>query len=138
MKVVVLEPLSETEFTIPDKDISFRPYKDSGAGGQHRNKTESAIMATHLPTGITAKSAEKDQHYNRRVARAVLESKIKRLDDEAQQASLSNKRQQAGCGMRGDKIRTYREKDNRCTCDRTGKKVSLSKVRSGKVDILWT
>lgn len=91
----------------------------------------------HTPTGITAQATGKCQHQNRRVARELLEVKVaqSKLEAEKQQQTAMLKAQR-GSGMRGDKIRTYREKDD-IVIGSDGRKVSLTQVRLGKLDLLW-
>lgn len=118
-------------------DITITTTKDSGPGGQHRNKTESAVIIKDNKTGITAKSAKKSQHHNRKVAKQTLIERLTEVatsDQKAQQDELRYK--QVGSGMRGDKIRTYTEKDDRVK-SASGKSASLRTVMQGKIQQLW-
>lgn len=122
---------------ILDADIDIRTQRGSGPGGQHRNKTDSCVFMRHIPTGITAQATGKCQHQNRRLARELLERQI--MDAVAHDKRLEKSitlKEQKGSGMRGDKIRTYRERDNLVIAS-NGKKVSLTQVKSGKLHLLW-
>lgn len=122
---------------LKESDITTFITKDSGPGGQHRNKTESCVIMRHEPTKIEAKAASKSQSQNRRTARELLEHRVSILM--AQKASgieNQNRREQLGSGMRGDKIRTYREQDCIVTDHRSNKKVRLKDVIRGNLEIL--
>ena len=120
-----------------DRDILIFTTKDSGPGGQHRNKTESCVIMRHLPTGIEAKAASKSQHRNKETARAVLEARVgDHLDAIARSSANERRQQQVGSGMRGDKIRTYRAQDDRVVDHRSDRKVSLSALMKGSLTTL--
>ena len=92
----------------------------------------------HIPTGIEAKASTKSQHRNKVLAREVLEARVINLFKIQNKSKIDNKRKlQVGTGMRGDKIRTYREKDNIVSDHKTGKKSSLSSIQEGKLELLW-
>ena len=115
-----------------ERDIQTFTTKDSGPGGQHRNKTESCVVMRHLPTGIEAKAASKSQHQNRRLARQTLEARVAAYSA----ASLKNgkdieRRAKVGSGQRADKIRTYREQDDQVTDHRSGARARLKDIRRG-------
>ena len=135
--IAVLE-LLHASYTLKDSDIEIFTTKDSGPGGQHRNTTESCVIMRHTPTGIEAKASTKSQHRNKVLAREVLEARVSALFETQEKSKIDNKRKlQVGSGMRGDKIRTYREKDNIVSDHKTGKKASLSSVLEGKLELLW-
>lgn len=134
MTVSSIEVIAEEKFKLQDRDIRIETTRDTGAGGQHRNVTDSCIVMTHLPTGIKAKSATRSQHENKRMARAVLESRVANHFSVIKNGALCKQRQdQVGSGMRGDKIRTYRERDDIATDHRTEKKVKLSFILRGEL-----
>jgi peptide chain release factor 1 len=135
--VAVLEVLKEHDWTIPEKEIEITTTRDSGPGGQHRNTTDSCVIMCHIPTGIKVKAAAKSQHQNKREARALLEAKVKDLRWNQAKTEIDHHRaNQVGSGMRGDKIRTYRVKDNQAVDDRSGRKVPLKKVLNGHLELL--
>ena len=131
--IAAFEP-TKGSLEVDDSDIDVRTTKDSGPGGQHRNKTESAVVMTHRPTGITVKVAKKSQHRNKAEARELIEEKV--LNHyRTQQAAAQSKdiKDKHGSGMRGDKIRTYRMQDDVVIDHVTNKKTSLKKVMQGKI-----
>lgn len=137
MTIAAFEVKQKEEFVLREADIETRTTKDTGPGGQHRNKTESCVVMRHLPTGIEAKAATKSQHRNRDIAREMLETRVAA----ARQSQLSTneareRRAMVGSGMRGDKVRTYRTQDDQVTDHRTGRKASLRKVLRGELELL--
>lgn len=106
--VAVLPEAEEVDFDLKQDELRIDRMRAGGAGGQHVNKTESAIRITHLPTGIMVVSAEKSQHQNLRLAMQVLRSRLyemqrQKLADERAQ----NRKDQVGSGDRSQRIRTY-------------------------------
>src|SRR6202020_3207083 len=106
--VAVLPIAEEADFVINEADLKIDTYRSSGAGGQHVNKTESAIRITHLPTGIVvAVQEERSQHKNRAKAMSMLRSRI--LDGERERADAErakDRKEQVGTGDRSGRIRT--------------------------------
>jgi len=124
--------------TIHPDDIHERVTRGTGAGGQNRNKRETVIVLKHLPTGIEVKAeAERTQEANRRVATATLHERVRaHYAGAAQQVVNAQRKSQLGLGERSDKIRTYRAQDGLVVDHRTGKKVPLRTVLSGKLEAL--
>jgi peptide chain release factor 1 len=115
--VVVLPETEEKDIEIRMEDVRVDVFRASGAGGQHVNKTESAVRLTHIPSGIVvACQDEKSQHKNKARAFTVLRSRLKAVEDETMQKEGSQKRlEQIGTGERSEKIRTYNIPQDRIT-----------------------
>lgn len=105
------------------QDVTVEAARGHGKGGQHRNKTESAIRVTHRPTGLTAYAqSERSQHHNRASALSVLQSRVHAHYDALQRTAEDDARRgQVGSGMRGDKRRTVRLQDGRVHDHVTGR-----------------
>ena len=137
--VAVMPEAEEVEFTIDPSELQIDTYRSSGAGGQHVNKTESAIRITHLPTGTVVECQdERSQHKNRERAMKILRSRLYEAELEKQNAAIAQERkQQVGSGDRSGKIRTYNFPQNRVTDHRlTGdnKNFNIATVMDGDLD----
>ncbi|HXW19087.1 MAG TPA: peptide chain release factor-like protein, partial [Roseiarcus sp.] len=133
--VAVLPEAEDIDLVINDADLKIDTMRASGAGGQHVNKTDSAIRITHLPTGIVvAVQEERSQHRNKAKALAVLRSRI--LDGERQRADearAADRKLQVGSGDRSQRIRTYNFPQARVTDHRINLTLhSLDKVMEGE------
>ncbi len=125
------------EWSLNENDILIFTTKDSGPGGQHRNKTESCVVMRHIPTGIEAEAATKSQHRNKVIAREMLEARVNDHISNIQNSARNKQRKEdRGSGMRGDKIRTYREKDDIVSDHISDTKYRLKDIRSGKLEAM--
>ena len=132
--VAVLPEPEDVDIEIRDGDLRIDTYRSSGAGGQHVNKTDSAVRITHLPTGIVVTSSEKSQHQNRARALKVLKAKLYDQKREAIDAERSQSRKsQVGSGDRSERIRTYNFPQGRVTDHRINLTLyNLAKVIEGE------
>ena len=137
--VAVLPEAEEVEFEINPNDLQIDTYRSSGAGGQHVNKTESAIRITHLPTGVVVECQdERSQYKNKDRAMKILRSKLYEAEQAKQQAAIAAERKsQVGSGDRSDRVRTYNFPQNRVTDHRlTGdiRNFNIANVINGDLD----
>jgi peptide chain release factor 1 len=131
--VAVLPEAEDVEIEINDSDLRIDTYRASGAGGQHVNKTDSAVRITHLPTGVVVTSSEKSQHQNRARAMKVLKAKLYDLQRAALDTARADARKsQVGSGDRSERIRTYNFPQGRVTDHRINLTLyNLAKVMEG-------
>ena len=120
--VAVLPEVEDVEVEIKDSDLIFESCKSSGAGGQHINKTESAVRLTHKPTGIVIEcQEERSQFKNKDKALKMLRAKLYDIKQREQSEKVaSDRKSQVGTGDRSEKIRTYNYPQNRVTDHRIG------------------
>lgn len=137
--VAVLPQLDEVEVEINPADLRIDTYRSGGAGGQHVNRTESAVRITHIPTGVVAACQEgKSQISNRETAMKMLRAKLWEKAQNEQNASLSSLRKsQVGSGDRAEKIRTYNYPQNRVTDHRINLTLNnLDRIMMGDLENL--
>lgn len=135
--VAVLPELDAVEFHIDPKDLQIDTYRSSGAGGQHVNKTESAIRITHLPTGTVVECQdERSQYKNKDRAMKILASRLYAAEQERQNAAVAaQRRSQVGTGMRNERIRTYNFPQGRVTDHRIGLTLyKIDQIMDGDLD----
>ena len=137
--VAVMPEAEEVDVEIRPEDLRIDIYRASGAGGQHVNKTESAVRITHIPTGtVVTCQDERSQHKNKARAMKVLASRILAAERERQNSELSaDRRAQVGSGDRSERIRTYNFPQGRCTDHRINLTLySLDRIMEGELDPL--
>lgn len=135
--VVVMPEAEEVELDLQEKDIRVDIYHASGAGGQHVNKTASAVRMTHIPTGVVvAMQDERSQLKNREKAMKILRARVyDKLQQEAQSEYDEERKSAVGTGDRSERIRTYNYPQNRVTDHRIGLTIQkLDQIIEGKLD----
>ncbi|MEM9071260.1 MAG: peptide chain release factor-like protein [Myxococcota bacterium] len=113
--------------------LRWETFRGSGAGGQHRNKTDSGVRLTHLPTGLTVRIASgRSQAYNKVTALRTLQARLREERESAKHSKRAAARKaMVGTGMRGDKVRTIRAQDDWVTDHRTGRRIRLRDYQRG-------
>ena len=137
--VAVMPEAEEVDVEVDPQDLQIDTYTASGPGGQHVNKTESAVRITHVPTGIVVTCQdEKSQHRNRTQALKVLRARIlDRMERQRQQEMSQERRAQVGSGDRSERIRTYNFAQNRVTDHRINQTLhQLESILDGDIDPL--
>lgn len=137
--VAVIPEADEKEVNINPSDLRFDVFRASGSGGQHVNKTESAVRITHIPTGLAvACQEEKSQHKNKARAMQILMARLNEIQrQENHDKAAAEKKVQIGSGDRSEKIRTYNFPQNRLTDHRINyTEYNLDQIVEGKLDNL--
>ena len=139
--VAVLPEIEEVDFKLDPNDLKIDTYRSSGAGGQHVNKTESAIRITHLPTGLVVECQdERSQYKNKDRAMQILRAKLYEQEQAKQNAAVAAERKsQIGSGDRSERIRTYSFPQNRVTDHRLsgdGRSFNIDRIMNGELDPL--
>ena len=135
--VAVLPEMEEADVNLRPEDIEMQVYRSSGAGGQHINKTSSAVRLIHKPTGIVVScQEERSQFQNREKCMMMLSSKLYQMEQERIESAVSSERKsQVGSGMRNEKIRTYNFPQSRVTDHRIGLTLyKIDAVMNGALD----
>ena len=135
--VAVLPEAEDVEITINPNDLKIDTYRASGAGGQHVNRTDSAVRITHLPTGLVVTSQDqRSQIQNREKAMQVLKSRLYELEKQKADSEYSGQRRsQVGSGDRSERIRTYNFPQGRVTDHRIGLTLyKINDVMNGDLD----
>ena len=135
--VAVLPEMEEATVQIDPKDIEMQVYRASGAGGQHVNKTSSAVRLIHKPSGIVvACQEERSQLQNREKCMRLLASKLYEIEQEKLENAVTGmRRSQVGTGMRNERIRTYNFPQGRVTDHRVGLTIyKIDAVMDGAID----
>lgn len=139
--VLVMPEMEEVDVEINKNDLRIDTYRASGAGGQHINKTDSAVRITHIPTGIVATSQDgRSQHDNRDKAMKALVARVYDYFQSQQTEAIDSERKsKVGTGDRAEKIRTYNYPQNRVTDHRIGLTIQqLDRIIEGKLDDIIT
>ena len=135
--VVVMPEAEDVEIELDPKDIRVDVYRSSGAGGQHINKTSSAVRMTHLPTGIVvAMQDQRSQQQNREKAMKILKARVyDYYASQEQDAYDENRKSAVGTGDRSERIRTYNYPQNRVTDHRIGLSLNkLDRIMNGELE----
>ena len=135
--VAVLPELDEIDFALDPRELQIDTFRSSGAGGQHVNKTESAIRITHLPTGTVVECQdERSQYKNKDRAMKILAARLYAMEAERQASEqAAERRSQVGTGMRNERIRTYNFPQGRVTDHRIGLTLyKIDQIMDGALD----
>ena len=135
--VAVLPEAEDVELEIDPNDLKIDTFRSSGAGGQHINKTSSAIRITHLPTGMVVECQdERSQYKNKDKALKVLKSRLLKEKQDKQASEIAeNRKMQVGTGDRSERIRTYNYPQGRVTDHRIGLTLyKLEEILNGNLD----
>ena len=135
--MAVLKEPSNQEFVLQERDLDIKTCRGGGKGGQHRNKVETAVVITHIPTQVTVRcEASRSQHQNKETALKQLRAKLWANKILHQNQCQDNIRSfQIGSGMRGDKRRTIRVQHGVVVDHITGQKWRYDDYRSGNWDV---
>lgn len=126
------------QFEIPTRDLKVRWFSGTGSGGQHRNKHQNSVELTHLPTGIVRKAETRSRENSMKEAMAALTAAVGAMSSaEASARANAERCAQIGLGMRADKRRTWRFRDDVVVDATTGLSASCSRAMRGGIDALW-
>ncbi len=120
-----------------DKDLRIEWYSGTGAGGQHRNKHQNSCRITHIPTGVVVTAQCRSRENSMAEAKGTIIERVLQAHQSKVGSELALERKtQVGSGMRGDKVRTYREQDSVVTDHRTDAKANLRLIEQGRLELL--
>ncbi len=121
-----------------ERDYDLRTTRSGGPGGQHANKTDSAVVVTHKATGLSVRVETKSQYRNKELALGILRARLLELQARERGRSRNERRRaQVGSGQRGDKVRTIAVQRGQVTDHRTGKRTSTRAYLRGQLEDLW-
>jgi len=134
--VAVLPEAEDVDVEVRQEDLRIDTMRASGAGGQHVNKTESAVRIVHIPTDtMVVCMDEKSQHKNKASAMRVLRTKLFELErSRLHEERAADRKSQVGSGDRSQRVRTYNFPQNRCSDHRLGQNFSLEQVMAGRLE----
>jgi peptide chain release factor 1 len=136
--VAVVKEVPASEVELRPQDLDITTCRGSGPGGQHRNKTESAVQVKHKPSGLYVRcESERCQQQNKRTALALLRSRLAALQNgKATSEQAADRKRQIGSGERSDKVRTVQMQNGKVTDHRTGKKCNVERYLKGEIECL--
>ena len=135
--VAVIDPIAVQEVVFNDKDFRIEWYSGTGAGGQHRNKHQNSCRLTHIPTGTVVTSQCRSRENSLDEAKGTLLARLNKAgSSSAYQEQAAERKSQVGSGMRGDKVRTYREQDGIVIDHRNDAKASLRLIEQGRLELV--
>lgn len=136
--IAVLPEKDLKNFSLKEEDLKWSFARGSGKGGQHKNKTDTCVRLTHLPTKISVRIDGRSQSSNKEEALKILTARVSLEQRKAAyQAREKERKSQVGSGQRGDKVRTIRVQDGIVTNHLTNKKTSFKKYRAGNFSDLF-
>lgn len=136
--VAVLDPLNVKARARPDSEFTVQWYSGTGKGGQYRNKHQNCVRLTHVATGLVQTWQDRERVSNLRNAKDALNKRLDKLEYERLfSGQNTNRKNQVGSGMRGDKRRTYRFREDSVYDSVRGKEARASQVMKGQFELLW-
>jgi peptide chain release factor 1 len=137
--VAVLDPLGIKSYARPESEFAVQWFSGTGKGGQYRNKHQNCCRLTHLATGIVQTGqSSRERKANMREATAAINKRLDKMEAKTLLSGLNlMRRNQVGSGMRGDKRRTYRFREDSVYDSVRGKEARCSDVMKGMFDLLW-